>query len=226
MLASPADFASLFLYEGNAEEPYWMPGWPPGEQTVAEVSRILHDELGFASHQVHFRRLAEVMGTCISEALASRGGSIAATKTIAHPSVLALAHLGPNEQAGLSAAAVQGLVWFNQTKYLGRDAFLRNQVAMRVMVAVLMVIGVKARGFSPAQLAGIASIAAPFRDTGHFELRAHDAIVKLLAANVKNIPKNSKTSADVHQLLDRPQYGSTPQWLVSAEKKLRAHLGL
>jgi hypothetical protein len=226
MLTRPTDFVALFLSEGNDDEPYWMPGRPASAQTLAEVTGWIQDDLGFEAYREHFQRLAEVIEVCTAEALADRGSGVAATKTIAHPSVLKLAELTGEQQAGISAAALQGLAWFEKCLPLKRDTFLRNQVALRVLVAVLMVIGVKARGYSPAQLAAIAALAAPMRGTGHFDLHAHDAVVKLLAANVKQLPRNETTRADVRMLLDRPQYGAPPQWLVKAQQKLHAHLGL
>lgn len=50
MLTRPTDFVSLFLYEGNDNEPYWAPGRPASEETLAEISALIQDEVGFESN--------------------------------------------------------------------------------------------------------------------------------------------------------------------------------
>jgi hypothetical protein len=221
MLTRPADFLSRFLYQISEDEFYWVPGTPPTPQIVEKAAARAKDDLGFERHRAHFASLADLIDACTAEELESHGSGQAARNAAKHARVMALAKLDPAARAGVAAAAAQGLAWIEACQPWARDSTLRNQVAIRVMAAVLVVAGRVRKGYEPEQLAGLARIGAGMRWCDLFYIRARGAIIEILAANAAACPRDPATLDALRQLLEVAESHANPAPVIKAMASLR-----
>jgi hypothetical protein len=146
--------------------------------------------------------LAEVIDVCTAEELESKGSGIAARNATKHPSVIALTKLEFERRASITSAAAQGLVWMDVCGQWVHDTTLRNQIAKRVMTAILVAVGRIKRGYSSAQLAALTRLGVVLRESDGFALRARGAIVEIIAGNIPQLPHDNETLTVLRQLLD------------------------
>ena len=203
MLTKPTDFISRFLYHLRDDEWYGNPGAPPTPEILAQVAATAKDTLGFEAHRGHFTALAKIIDTGVAEELAVRGSGIAARNASKHPLVAALGKSDFQDRAGISAAAAQGLVWMEECRQWVQDVTLRNQIAKRVMTAIVVSVGRIKRGYSPAQLAALVRIGASLKDNDVFVVRTRGAIAEILAGSFSSIPRDEGTLLVMRQFLDR-----------------------
>ena len=192
MLTNRAEFISRFLYQIRDDEFYGNPGSLPKSEVVVQASATARDIIGFDAHRASFTTLAEVIDVCTAEELASKGSGIAARNATKHPQVAALKKLDSAQRAGVAAAAAQGLAWMEDCRQWVQDHNLRNQIAKRVMTAILVSVGRIKRGYTAAQLAALAQIGASLRDTDVFVVRSRQAIDEILAGKT---PSNKSLQA-------------------------------
>jgi hypothetical protein len=202
MVTSCADFISRFLYRVGDDEYYWVPGAPPTPEVIAEASAAAKDVLGFGAHQAAFATLAETIDLCTAEELASKGHGIAARNATKHPAVIALSKLEHDRRAGLAAAALQGLAWMEDCRRWVSDATLRNQIAKRVMAAIVISVGRVKTGYTPAQLDALLRIGTSLKGNDVFVLRSRGAVAEILAGNVSHLPSDKGTLTVMGRFLD------------------------
>jgi hypothetical protein len=202
MVASRADFISRFLYRVGDDEYYWVPGAPPTPEVIGKATAAAKDVLGFDAHQAAFTKLAETIDLCTAEELASKGHGLAARNASKHPAVISLGKLEPDRRAGLGAAAAQGLAWMEDCRPWVPDATLRNQIAKRVMAAIVVSVGRVKTGYTPAQLDALLRMGTSLKDNDVFVLRARGAIAEILAGNLGHLPKDKGTSTVMENFLD------------------------
>ena len=223
MAIDQTKFISRFLYQINDEEPYWVAGSPPKEETIKQALAIAKDDLNFESHRSHFEVLADVLDACVAEELASHGNGIAAKNASKHPRVLALVDLSETERAGIALVSVQTLAWMEQCRKWVQDHSLRNQIAKRVLTGILVTAGRIKSGYSDLQLAALAQIGVTLHDMDLCVIRARGAIAEILTANAAKIPTDKKTRDALKHFVDfTADYPANPQPVLKAIAKLRS----
>lgn len=181
-----AEFISRFLYQIRDDEFYGNPGSLPKADVIQQAATAAKDILGFDDHRASFALLAEVIDVCTAEELELRGSGTAARNATKHPRVVALKKLDSSQRASVAAAAAQGLAWMEDCRQWIQDSTLRNQIAKRVMTAVLVSVGSIGRGYTAAQLTALAQIGASLQDMDVFVVRARRAITEIVAAAPPN----------------------------------------
>ena len=202
MPANKTEFIKRFLYQIRDEDFYWIPGTPPTKDVVAQASIATKDVIGYETHRAAFEKLAEVIDVCTAEELESKGHGMAARNATKHPSVIALTKLDSEQRAGVATAAAQGLAWMDDCGQWAKDTTLRNQIARRVMTAILVAVGRIKKGYESGQLAGLTRIGVSLQASDGFVLRARGAIVEILAGNISNFPRDKGTCKVLGELLD------------------------
>jgi len=216
-----AAFISRLLFQIQDDEPYWVNGTPPTPQLVANACAVAKDEVDFDSHRSHFDGLAEILDACIAEELETHGHGIAARNATKHPRVVALTKSDSQHRAGIATAAAQGLAWYEACNKWVQDHSLRNQIAKRVMTAILVVAGRVREGYSTAQLAAVARLGASMRGMDLFEIRARGAILEILAANIAGLARDKSTLTAIRKLVSfAAEYPANPQPVLKAIEKL------
>ena len=180
MLTSRAEFISRFLYQIREDEFYGSPGSPPKPEVIEKATAAAKDIIGFEANRASFSLLAEIIDVCTAEELASRGSGVAARNATKHPRVTALKKLSFAERASIACAASQGLAWMEDCRKWVEDYTLRNQIAKRVMLAVLVSIGRMKRGYTAAQLTALARIGSSLKDMDIFVVRAREVIDEIV----------------------------------------------
>ena len=176
MITNRADFISRFLYQISDDEFYGNPGTLPKPEAIDRAAAAARDFVGFDAHRASFATLAEVIDVCTAEELDLRGSGIAARNATKHPRVAALKKLDFVERASIATAAAQGLAWMEDCRQWVQDHTLRNQIAKRVMLAVLVSVGRIKRGYTTEQLAALAKIGTALEDMDIFVVRAREVI--------------------------------------------------
>jgi hypothetical protein len=180
MIANRAEFISRFLYQIRDDEFYGNPGSLPKPEIIEQAASAAKDVLGFDAHRAAFTTLAEVIDICTSEELDLRGSGIAARNATKHPKVIALKKTDSQQRAAIAAAAAQGLAWMEDCRPWVADTTLRNQIAKRVMTAILYSIGRIKRGYTAAQLSALTQIGTSLQDMDIFVVRARDTIYEIV----------------------------------------------
>jgi hypothetical protein len=183
MLATPAEFISRFLFRIRDDEFYGNPGEQPKPELIKRAGLAAKDVVGFASHCESFTMFAEIIDVCTAEELASKGSGIATRNATKHPRILALKSLDPIQRASIAAASAQGLAWMEDCREWIQDHSLRNQIAKRIMVAILYSVGRIKRGYTPTQLTALAKIGKSLQDMDIFVIRARDTINEITSKN-------------------------------------------
>ena len=180
MITNRAEFISRFLYQISDDEFYGNPGTLPKPEVIDRAAAAARDVVGFDAHRASFAALAEIIDVCTAEEIDLRGSGIAARNASRHPRVAALKKLDFVARAGIAAAAAQGLAWMEDCRPWVQDHTLRNQIAKRVMLAILVSVGRIKRGYTAGQLAALAKIGAALEDGDIFVMRAREVIDEIV----------------------------------------------
>ena len=191
MLTNRTDFLARFLHQLRDDWTYV----PPTPKTIAQAAAAAKDEIGFDMYRAQFMTLAHIMDTCAAEDL--WGGN-----PLKHPRVLALAKLEASQRAMIAVAAAQGLVWMDQCQKWVQRNTPKESIALRVMAAALLVAGRVGSGYSAPQLAALARIGASSQDMDLVAISARGAIAEILAANIREFPRDKETRIALKQFLD------------------------
>ena len=186
-----AEFLSRFLHQLRDDWSYL----PPTPATIQQAVAVSKDELGFDMYRAQFTTLADIMDACATESL--WGGN-----PLKHHRVLALAKLEPSQRAMIVVAAAQGLVWMDQCGRWRQHNTPKNEIALGVMTAVLIVAGRIRGGYSANQLAALARIGASSQDMDLRFISARGAIAEILALSIRELPRNKETLTALKQFLD------------------------
>jgi hypothetical protein len=180
MITSRNEFISRFLYRIGDDEFYGNAGTLPEPEVIARATGAAEDIVGFETHRESFSLLAEMIDVCTAEEIASRGSGVAARNASKHPLVTALKKLDLAKRASIACAASQGLAWMEDCREWVQDHTLRNQIAKRVMLAVLVSVGRNKKGYTAAQLAALARIRSSLEDMDIFVVRAREVIDEIV----------------------------------------------
>ncbi len=186
MVINRAQFISLFLYQIREDEFYGNPGSLPSPAIVEQAVAAAKDIVDFDLHRSSFALLAETIDVCTAQELALKGSGIAARNANKHPKVIELKNLNPEYRAGIAVAAAQGLAWMENCRPWVKDTTLRNQIAKRVMTAILFSIGRIKKGYSTAQLTALSQIGSSLEDMDLFVIRAREAIDEIVSGASKH----------------------------------------
>jgi hypothetical protein len=204
------EFLSRFLHQLRDDWSYS----PPTPATIQQAVAVSKDEIGFEKYRAQFVELAAIMDTCVAESL--WGGN-----PLKHPRVIALAKLEPSQRAAIAVAAAQGLVWMDQCRQWVQRNTPKESIALRVMAAVLLVVGRVRNGYSAPQLAALARIGASSQDMDLVVISARGAIAEIMAVNTLQIPRDKETRIALKQFLDfTASYPHNLQRVVKAINKL------
>lgn len=203
------EFITRFLHRLRDDWTYSS----PSTETIQEATAVSRDEIGFDRYCAQFTILTDIMDACATESL--WGGN-----PLKHHRVLALAKLEPSQRAMIVVAAAQGLLWMDQCGRW-RQHTPKNEIALGVMVAVLIVAGRFRGGYSADQLAALARIGASSQDMDLRFISARGTIAEILALNIRELPRSKETLTPLKQFLDfTARYPANLNRVVKAIDKL------